>query len=361
MKVAIVYDRVNKWGGAERVLLALHKMYPKAPLFTSVYDAKNAPWARVFTVKTSFLQKIPFIRSHHELFPFLMPLAFALFSFKKYDVVISVTSEFAKGIITSGSTKHVCICLTPTRYLWSGYSEYFQNTFFRFVSFPLVWILRKWDKESSALPDKYIAISEEVKKRIKKYYQQDSVVVYPPIPKLPRPRKTRLFEKNYFLIVSRLSRFTGYKRVDLAVKAATKLDASLIVVGDGDKSFYKKFAGPTVHFTGKVTDVQLARYYSNCQALIFPGFEDFGLSMAEALSFGKPVIAYQKGGALEIVTKGKTGTFFASQSVTSLSQSLKRFNTSSYNSNTCKKEAARFSEKTFMQGVRKSVSEILKK
>src|SRR4051812_19964344 len=121
MKVAIVYDRVNKWGGAERVLLALHEMFPDAPLYTSVYDAGQAPWADVFIVKTSFLQKIPYAKKHHELIPFLMPVAFERFSFDDYDVVISVTSEAAKGIITRGKTKHICYCLTPTRYLWSGY------------------------------------------------------------------------------------------------------------------------------------------------------------------------------------------------------------------------------------------------
>src|SRR5260221_471208 len=152
MKIAIVYDRVNTWGGAERVLLSLHKLFPNAPLYTSVYDRKHASWARVFRVKTSFLQHIPFVKSHHQLFPFLMPLAFALFSFKKYDLVISVTSEFAKGIFTYGKTKHICLCLTPTRYLWSGYHEYFKNKRMRLVSYPLVWILRKWDTYISHLP-----------------------------------------------------------------------------------------------------------------------------------------------------------------------------------------------------------------
>lgn len=361
MKVALVYDRVNKWGGAERVLLALHAMYPHAPLFTSVYDKKKAPWAKTFTIKTSFLQNIPFIKSHHELFPFLMPLAFAFFSFKKYDLVISVTSEYAKGIITTGKTKHLCICLTPTRYLWSGYSEYFQNKIFRLITSPFVWILRRWDLEIAQLPDSYIAISTEVQKRIKKYYNKSSSIVFPPVPKLPAIKKSRLFEKDYFLVVSRLSKFTSYKRVDVAVKAANVAKASLIVIGDGNKEAFGKIAGPTVHFVGKVSDELLATYYANCQALIFPAYEDFGLVMAEALSFGKPVIAYQKGGAVDIVRQGRTGTFFASQTATSLAKTLKSFQKGRYNSSICKKEAERFSEKAFQKGVKQAVSELIHK
>lgn len=355
MKVAIVYDRVNKWGGAERVLLALHKLYPKAPLYTSVYDKKNASWAKVFRVKTSFLQKIPFVVSHHELIPFLMPFAFASFSFKDYDLVISVTSEFAKGVITSGKTKHVCICLTPTRYLWSGYNDYFTNQTFKHITKPLIWALRKWDKSLATLPDAYIAISGEVQKRIKKYYQRDSLVIYPPLPIFPKVKNNTLFEKNYFLVVSRLSKFTSYKRVDLAVKAATKLSASLIVVGSGDTSSLQKIAGPTIHFTGKVSDRLLIAYYKNAKALIFPGHEDFGLSMAEALSFGTPVIAYEKGGALEIVKKNKTGIFFKQQTVPSLTKALKSFKQHRYNSNVCIKSAQRFSEKMFLKSVKQVI------
>lgn len=352
MKVAIVYDRVNKWGGAERVLLSLHDMFPNAPLYTSVYDKKNAPWAKVFRVKTSFLQNIPFLRLHHEYVPFLMPIAFALFSFKKYDLVISVTSEYAKGIITTGSTKHLCICLTPTRYLWSGYDEYFPKGLFRLFAMPIVSLLRMWDRQISLLPDTYIAISEEVKKRISTYYNRDATVVYPPVTKLPTPKKNPFFEKDYFLIVARLSRFTGYKRVDLAIKAATKLHASLVVVGGGNSKTLQKIAGPTVHFTGKISDELLALCYKNASALIFPGHEDFGIAMVEALSFGTPVIAYKKGGALEIVKEGKTGTFFPQQSVASLVKALKNFKKTRYNKLACQKQAEKFSEKIFQNKLR---------
>lgn len=350
MKVALVYDRVNKWGGAERVLLALKKIFPNAPLFTSVYEKKKALWAEIFDIRTSFLQHIPFLRSHHELVPFLMPFAFESFSFDEFDLVISVTSESAKGILTKPHTKHICICLTPTRYLWSGYEEYFSSRIIRFFLSPLIWYLRKWDEIASSRPDEYIAISQEVSSRIKKYYRKKSNVIYPPVI-LKKESKTVEKKEDYFLVVSRFSRFTQYKRIDLAIKAAKKLSLPLVVVGEGGSKMFGQLAGPKTHFVGKVSDAALSRYYENARALIFPGFEDFGLTMVEALAHGTPVIAYGKGGALEIVEKGKTGTFFPYQTGESLTEALKSFNDKEYNSATCKKYAEKFSEKRFREHI----------
>src|SRR5258708_5823333 len=181
MKTAIVYDRVNKWRGAERVLLALHEIFPDASLYTSVYSKENASWAKVFPeIKTSFLQKIPFAKNNHEFLAPLMPFAFSSFNFDKYDLVISVTSEFAKNIQVKNG-KHICYCLTPTRYLWSGYEEYFKNKYLKLVTKPLVNYLRKMDKKAAKKPDVMIAISTEVKKRIKKYYRRDSRIIFPPV------------------------------------------------------------------------------------------------------------------------------------------------------------------------------------
>lgn len=182
MKVALVYDRVNKFGGAERVLLALHEIWPKAPLYTSVYDKKAAPWANVFEVRTSFLQKLPLPKNEHELYPFLMGIAFESFNFDEFDLVISVTHEFAKAIITKPKTFHLCYCLTPTSYLWSGYENYFHPKpgWFKFLSKPLINYLRWYDKIIAHRPDKYVAISKTVQERIKKIYNQESEVIYPP-------------------------------------------------------------------------------------------------------------------------------------------------------------------------------------
>lgn len=319
MKVALVYDRVNKWGGAERVLLALHKIFPKAPLFTSVYDKENAKWARVFDVRTTFLQKIPFAKSHHDLLASFMPIAFETFNFDEYDVVISVTSEAAKGIVTKPGTLHICLCLTPTRYLWSGYKEYFKNPMLRLVSRPIVMLLRKWDFAAAQRPDSYIAISQEVARRLKKYYKKAAPVIYPPI-ELLRTRLPQKATNDYFLVVCRL---VPYKKIDIAIKACNRLQLPLKIVGTGsEENYLRSIAGPTVEFVGNLTDNELIRYYNECAALLFPGLEDLGLTVLEAQQYGKPVIAYKGGGAMETIIEGKTGEFFAPQSASALTKKL---------------------------------------
>jgi glycosyltransferase involved in cell wall biosynthesis len=356
MKIAIVYDRVNKIGGAERVLESLHSIFPTATLFTSIYNKKNTPWANSFKVKTSFIQRIPLLNVRHEFIPYLMPIAFESFNFDGFDLVISVTSEASKGVVVPTDTPHVCICLTPTRYLWSGYDQYFKNPLLRLLTLPLIWYLRRWDLIASRRPDAYIAISDNVKKRIKKYYGCESEVIYPPADRLFLEKKVEKIEdKKYFLVVSRL---VDYKRVDLAVRACTKLKLPLIVIGEGSE--YERLdslSGETVKFLGKVDDATLRAYYKNCRALIFPGVEDFGITMVEVQSAGKPVIAYGAGGALEIVKEGVTGVFFKKPTVKSLSEVLLKFKDSRYNENNCKKNATRFSEKNFRDSLLRYLKE----
>lgn len=365
MKVAIVYDRINKWGGAERLLLSLQKIFPDADIFTSVLNLEKAPWAKKFKkLNSSFIQTLP-LSYYHQLYASLMPIAFESFSFDKYDLVISVTSESAKGIITKPGTKHICICLTPTRYLWSGYEDYFKNPIINFFSKPVVSYLRTWDKIASSRPDLYFAISKEVQGRIKRYYDRDSKVIYPPVSlvqnlklKAQNNQRENLARKGagsaYFLIVSRL---VPYKRVDLAIKACNKLKLPLKIIGEGSQTFFLKLiAGPTVEFLGQVQDSELCSYYKNCNALIFPGMEDFGLVMAEAQSFGKPVVAFRGGGALEIIKEGETGEFFSEQSVESLINLLEKWDNKRYNSSLCIENARRFSYDNFKQKFLKSIT-----
>jgi len=312
-----------------------------------VYDGKKAPWAAVFKkIKTSFLQNIPLAKKYHEFFPVLMPMAFESFSFDNFDLVISLTSEAAKGVITRPSTRHICICLTPTRYLWSGYNEYFSNPVIRFFSYPAVWYLRVWDSIASRRPDKIIAISTNVKKRIEKYYSLASIVINPPLMLDGKVQKSaKKVPGNFFLVVSRL---VAYKRVDLAIKACNTLGLNLKIVGSGsEEKRLKSMAGPTIEFVGQVTDEELFSYYISCKALIFPGREDFGLTMVEAQSFGKPVIAYGAGGALDIIIKGQTGEFFDSKTPSSLVKVLKNFIPSRYNKENCIRNSERFSYKEF--------------
>lgn len=355
MKIALVYDRINKWGGAERILLLLHEMFPDAPVYTSVYDAKSAPWARDLNIKTSFLENIPLAKRHHEYFALFMPLAFESFDFDEYDLVISLSSEAAKGIVTKPHTRHICICLTPTRYLWSEYKTYFSDDLVRLISYPVISYLRMWDKIAATRPDTIIAISRTVQDRIKKYYKRDSEIIYPPL--FLEESKAEIKDEGYFLVVSRLSKFTPHKKVELAIKAANKLKLPLVVVGDGDLSHYRQLSGKSIKIIGKVNDRQLSEYYRNCTALIFPGVEDFGLVMVEAQAFGKPVIAYNKGGACEIVISGKTGEFFDKPDLSSLVKTLKSFDSSKYNSKDCIANAKRFDKNKFMSLLKTHIKE----
>lgn len=326
MKVALVYDRVNKFGGAERVLLALHKIFPDAPLYTSVYDPASAGWAECFKVSTSFLQKLPLPKNAHEFYPFLMGIAFESFNFDEYDLVISVTHEFAKAIITKPSTTHLCYCLNPVGYLWDSYDDYFHSKpgWFKKLSLPVIKYLRFYDKTIANRPDKYLTISKTVQDRIKRIYGKDSKVIYPPVEiKGLAPIESGLAVSgerlgNYFLIVSRL---VPQKRIDIAIEAFNDLKLPLKIIGTG-KEFVKlkKIAKNNIEFLGYLPDEEVEKYFAGCKAVIIPGEEDFNLVAVEAQSYGKPVIAYGKGGVTETVLPGRTGWFFYKQTGKELAQ-----------------------------------------
>jgi len=352
MKVALVYDRVNKIGGAERVLVSLHELFPDAPLFTAVYDPKGAPWAHIFTVKPSFLQVIPFARKNHEFFPWLTPLAFWLFDFSSFYLVISVTSAEAKNIRTKPETVHLCYCLTPTRYLWSGFDAYAHTK--RIASFFLkVWapLLRRLDIRAAKRPDSYIAISNHVKKRIEKYYNRSvDVVIYPPVETDRFFPKKKIKKGDYYLFVSRL---VGYKRADIVIHACQKLHVPLIVIGSGKEiTQLKKNASSTIQFIDTyLTDDKLARYYQNCRAFLFAGDEDFGIVAAEAQSAGAPVIAYKNSGVGEIVVDGVTGVLFDEQSVEGLIGAIQKFETLHILPSACIKQAEKFRSSRFQKEI----------
>ena len=354
LKVAIVYDRVVKFGGAERILLALKEIWPLAPLYTANYDPDSANWAKNFRVVDSFLKNLPFTKIIPELLPLVTPYAFENFSFSGFDIVISLTSQDAKCIITPPQTLHVCYNLTPTRYLWSGYPEYYRqpsagifNPAARFIMKMVFPYLRQWDKISSVRPDYYLAISKTVKKRILKYYGQISHLIYPPVDTdtFVLPEKPVLL--NYFLIVSRL---VSYKRLDYAIKAFNRLPFKLKIIGSGiDKARLKRMAGKNIEFiTGSLTDKKLCWYYQNCLGLIFPGEEDFGLTPLEAQACGRPVIAFKAGGTTETVIDRQTGLFYSRKNEKALTNSVFAFLKHRFNSLTCRNNSLRFSKKSFM-------------
>jgi glycosyltransferase involved in cell wall biosynthesis len=359
MKVAIVYDRVNKWGGAERVLLALHELFPEAPLYTSVYNEKEASWAKVFPkVVTSFLQKFPFARSNHEFLAPLMPLAFESFDLTGFNLVISVTSEAAKGVRTKPETLHICYCLTPTRYLWSHHDEYFKGSPFKGLAGLFVNYLRKWDKVASNRPDKIVAISTEIKNRVKKYYDRESEIIFPPVNvnkfqttnhNLQTNSKFKIEKDKYYLMVSRLVK---YKRVDLVIKTFNKLGYPLVIIGTGrEENKLKRMAGKNIKFAGQVSEKDLSVYYRNARALIMPQEEDFGIVAIEAQSFGVPVIAYKKGGAIDTVINGKTGLLFDQQNEESLTEAIATFEKMTFVVDNLYTNAKRFSKEIFKTNV----------
>lgn len=362
MKVAIVYDRVNKWGGAERVLLALNEIFPRADLFTSVFHPKKANWAKVFPkVQTSFLNKFKFTRDKHRILATLMPLAFESFDFSLYDLVISVSSEAAKSVITGPVTKHISYILTPTRYLWSGTDIYFENKFLMKISRPIIKYLKRWDGIVSKRADTLVAISSEVQSRIKKYYNVSSPIVYPPVDFSLLGFVNRKSSKTgkYYLLVSRLEK---YKKVDLAIEAFGKFKRPLVIVGTGsEKPKLRRLASKNIKLVGFVSEKRLANYYQNCKALIFPQEEDFGITALEAQMFGKPVIAYKKGGALDTVIDGKTGFFFEEQTPESLVKIVKMFESTGHkkiNPKVCYLNAKRFSKAEFKKSFKKLLGEL---
>lgn len=357
MKVALVYDRVNKLGGAERILEVLHELYPDAPLYTAVYNKKTAGWADSFDILTTPLQKIPFAKTNHEYVAPLAPLAFESLDLSEFDIVISITSEYAKGIITKPNTLHICYCLTPTRYIWSGYDNYFTDDTAKILSKPLVDYLRMWDQVAAQRPDYYIAISKTVKERIEKYYGRKAIVIYPPVTLAYSNQRLAASSKNaktirytldasgYFLIVSRL---VPYKRIDLAVTAFNKLGLNLKIIGTGREfAELKIMAGPNIEILQNLTDGQLTGYYQDCIGLIFPGEEDFGLAILEAQYFGKPVIAYRSGGALETIKEGITGEFFYPQTAEALEKAVRAFDHTKYSAASCQKQASKFHKEKF--------------
>lgn len=356
MRVALVHDYLTQYGGAERVLEALCEIFPKAPIYTIIYDEKivkeKFSGRKIFS---SFLQKTPFAKSHHRSFLALMPFAIEQFDLSKYDLVISDSASYAKGVITIPSTRHVCYCHTPTRYAWDDSHKYLRDfplpSFIKkFVPYFMTYI-RTWDYQASQRPDLYIANSDFVSGRIQKYYKQDSLVVHPPVD--ISKFEVSEGEKEFFLMVGRL---LSYKRFDLAVSVFSKLGLPLKIIGDGpERRKLEKLAGENIEFLGVLGDEDLKKYYQNSKALIFPQEEDFGIVPLEAMASGRPVIAYNAGGAKETVVEGETGIFFNEQTDEDLINAIKRFEGIKFNQEKIRAHAAKFSKESFKEKMQKII------
>jgi glycosyltransferase involved in cell wall biosynthesis len=325
MRLALVHDYLNQYGGAERVLENLHAMYPAAPIHTSMYAANAMPpQYRAMDIRTSFMQRLPGVFRHHQPYLLCYPLAFEGFNLGDYDVVLSNSSAWCKGVLTPPEALHVCYCLTPMRWAWS-YRDYVDRERLggplrRML--PLVMhYLRLWDVASAQRVDRFVAISRAVAARVRKYYGRDAAVIYPPVDvDQIRPRSEP--PDDFFLIVSRL---VPYKRVDLAVAAFNQLGWPLWIVGDGrDRAALERGARSNVRFLGRLPDAEVRELMARCRAFLFPGLEDFGIAPVEAQAAGRPVVAFGGGGALDTVRDGETGVLFAQQTPEGLADAVRR-------------------------------------
>jgi glycosyltransferase involved in cell wall biosynthesis len=347
-RVALVHDYLLQDGGGERVLLALQELFPDAPTFALFYDPDRAHVAfRKKDIRTSVLQKWPFVRRHEEWTLPFMPMAIEHLDFTGYDLVLSSSSSFAKGVIAAPGALHVCYLHTPTRFLWEERMSYVndlpQPRFIKRYLPHVLHRLRMWDRLAAERPDTLITNSETSRRRIRRYYGRDALVIHPPVDVAAMPRVTSA--GSYWLTGGRL---VGYKRFDLTVKAFAKLGIPLKVFGTGPElSRLKTLAGPRTKFLGRIRDDQKIDLFTGCIGFIHPQVEDFGITAIEAMAAGKPVIAYGNGGARETVIPGVTGEYIDTQAWEDIGDAIIRFDPSAYDPITVRAHAETFSKERF--------------
>ncbi len=365
-RVAIVCDWLVGTGGAERVVLELHKMFPGAPIYTSQYNSSptawhNDDWFKDADVRVGWLQSLPL--ALRKFMPILRAWYFRHLDLSDYDLVISSSGAEAKAVKTGPNTIHICYMHAPTHYYWARYEQYMKHPGFglfdplaRLGLLLLAGPMRRWDRKAAQNPDHIIANSTYTRSQIKKYYGRDSAVIHPPVD-IERFKPASKKKRQGFLIAGRQ---TPYKRFDLAVKACSELNLPLTIIGNGpDHKRLTKMAGPSVKFLTGLSDKQVAQHFQSAAGFIFPGVDDFGVVAVEALAAGTPVIAYLGGGALDYVDK-KTGTFFPKQTVGCLKDVLQDFNPSSYNRKTISGSAKLFKPEIFSQKIADFVKKVTK-
>lgn len=363
MKIALVHDFLLRYGGAERVLKVLSEMYPQAPIYTLMYDERmvGQHFARERIITSSMQKWARWPKRVYRLFFHKMPRAIEEFDFSGYDVVLSSSQSYAHGVLTPVATTHISYCHSPTRYLWDYTHQYMEDH--HYTGLKGLYIagkmrqVREWDFLASDRPDSYLANSENVRKRIQKYYGKESEVVYPPV-EIERFEVSHESE-DYFLIVSQLS---PYKRVDLAVQLFTKLGKRLVVVGSGPQEAYlRSIAGPSVEILGPKSDEEVATYMKYCRGVIFPGEDDFGIVPVEAMACGKPVLAYGAGGGLETVIPGVTGELFREPTIESLEAGLATMilNMTVYRPKRIREHAEKFGRAVFERKIRVAIKNIM--
>jgi glycosyltransferase involved in cell wall biosynthesis len=364
MKVALIHDWLTGMRGGEKVLEAFCEIFPDADLYTLLYIPGTVSGVIAGrTIKTSFIQRLPMVERHYRSYLPLFPLAIKGFDLNGYDLVVSSSHCVAKGVVTPPDVLHVSYVHTPMRYIWDKYDEYFgpgrASWFTRQAAAVVARSLRKWDAATSSRVDHFIANSKYVAERIKRYYARDSTVIYPPVDCSRFTPGTGTGDG--YLIVSA---FAPYKRLDLAIEAFNRLDLKLTIVGSGqDEKRLKRMAGPNIDFPGWRSDAEIAQYYRNCRALVFPGEEDFGIVPVEAMASGRPVVAFARGGALETVVPlggaGKpTGVFFHEQTAGALTEAVRTLegNLELFDPEAIRAHAMTFDRARFKERVREFIS-----
>lgn len=362
-RVAIVCDWLTNMGGAEKVVLAIAKAYPDAPIYTSVFTPESMPVFKGLDIRTTYLQKLPgFLRRKHQLFPVLRAHAFSHLNLNDYDIVISIASAEAKAVRVRPGATHICYCHTPTRYYWSHYEEYKRepgfgplNPLIRLIIPPFVRLMRTRDLQAAKGVDYFIANSTTVAARIHTYYGREAFVLNPPV-EMQRFRTIDINGPRKGFIA--LGRQVPYKRIDLAIKACNKLTLPLTVYGDGSEhERLVALGGPTITFVTDASDKQVILGLASAEAYLMPQEEDFGIVQLEAMGAGTPVIAFAVGGAQDAVVEGKTGLFFDHQTAESLTKALTKFASIAFDHNAIQKHAEMFSEEEFMRTLQTFVSE----
>lgn len=357
LKIAIIHDYLNQYGGAERVLELFHKMFPWAPVYTLVHDPKMIPNTyQAWDIHCSFLNKLPGIKRHYEKYIFLFPMAVESFDLGSYDLILSNSSAWAKGAKKTKNAFHVCYMLNAMRFVWDWRENALAEhcLIIRPLLNGLLNQIKRWDLTTAQNPDMVLVDSKEVQSRVRKYYGRESQILYPAIDTdyfMPGDHGT----EDYYLLVSRLK---PYKRVDIAIKAFNRNGRCLKIAGDGPEiSRLKKMATGKIEFTGKVSDQQLLRLYQKCRALIFTPLEDFGITPLEAQACGRPVIAFGQGGALETVVEGQTGMFYSRQDPEDLANKIDEFEKREFSSDLIRQHALRFNIDEFMKKFKEKLGE----
>lgn len=362
LKVAIVADWLTNMGGAERVVLELHRLFPDAPIYTSTYEPENMPLFKDADVRTAWFQKLPRALRRHQLLTIPRQWYFGHLKLRGYDLVISSSGAEAKAVRAIGG-KHICYCHSPTQYYWVRPDEYLHKNsvgllsrIYRLGLRALMPYAKRWDLKASRRPDIYIANSSVVAKRIKKFYGRDSSVIFPPVD--TERFNTKLSTSRHGLLV--VGRQVHHKRFDLAIAAANELGLPLTVIGDGpEHDKLVAMAGPTIIFRRQVSDAEVAKAMQQASGLIFPNEDDFGIVPVEAMAAGCPVIAYRAGGALDTVAENISGVFFDRQTTESLKQALIDFNKRHFSADRVSRQAQQFDRHQFDQQLLQLVNKLM--